>query len=153
MKRRLINFLFACILLVGVLPVLAEAERVTAESDTEYFIASSSWYAEMTFDVKTTVAIDYANTRENTYIGLWGKNGRITPKSGMYTWDNGGEYDHGWYGVWELEPGSYTIRILRNDQHVGDIRGAAWIKIYATYDAHTHNYSYSKTVHLYIAGI
>ncbi len=149
MQRLLGGILLLCLVLslgAAVLPMDAAAETVTETSQKYYGVAynggTSGSAATFELGVKASVRITFAYTKGLSQLLLFksGESLSIEPTGVSTSSGNTDGYEfHSTY-YFNLEPGKYSIIV---HPHKEIYSTAYWLQIKATYEVHTHDYSYS----------
>jgi len=148
-QRNLIGILLICLMLAGLLtalPLDVSAETVTQTSEKIYGYADWGGAKAATFelevDAKVRITFAYSEGLSSISLVKIGS-GTVTPtsvSSGSGNYGDTYKYDKMYY--YDLEPGEYAINVFAGAyENTGGT--VYWLQIRATYEAHTHDYSYS----------
>ncbi len=143
--KRILSVLLICVLLAGVLPMPASAEKVVETSDKfyGYVTANGTTWNTVTIDQEITVWIFYACTNANSYVYLVKHpQGIVEPTYTLKSYYDGA-YEYGYDAKYVLSPGTYDINIAPS--HYVFSGGNYWIQLRLEYESHTHSYS-TRTV-------
>ncbi len=149
MQRLLGGILLLCLVLslgAAVLPMDAAAETVTETSEKIYGYADWGGAKAATFelevDAKVRITFAYSEGLSSISLVKIGS-GTVTPtsvSSGSGNYGDTYKYDKMYY--YDLEPGEYSINVFAGAyENTGGT--VYWLQIRATYEVHTHDYSYS----------
>ena len=130
MKRRILNFLFVCMLLVGVLPLAASAETYSKTISGDLYGTRDQHYYTLTLEEKAYVTINIDGHHIRFQLS---KNG---------TQIDVGTESEGFRNP--LEAGTYTIKVYESG--ASSVESVFTYFLHITVETHSHNYNTRQKV-------